>query len=138
MIATNKEFNTQKYAKLLARTQPRPIRDEEEYDRTVAAVNALVDKGEDNLTPEEGELLELLSILIEDYDDVHYPIPKVATPLDFLKHFMEARGVQPKDLWEVFGARSTTSQVLSGKREISKAHARKLAEYFKVSADFFI
>jgi HTH-type transcriptional regulator/antitoxin HigA len=141
MTATAKmkpEFDTRKYTRLLSRFVPRAIKSEEEYDRMVEIVDYLMDKGEDNLSPEEGELLELVSILIEDYDDEHYPIEKTATPLQMLEFLMEQRDVNPKDLWGVFGAKSTTSQVLSGKRELSKTHIRKLAEFFNVSADLFI
>jgi antitoxin component HigA of HigAB toxin-antitoxin module len=51
---------------------------------------------------------------------------------------MEVRNTKPKDLWGVFGARSVVSEVLSAKRAISKAHAKRLAQFFNVSADLFI
>lgn len=138
MIAiASKEFDTRKYARLISRCVPKAIESAEEYKRALEDINKFMDKGE-NLSNEEGALLTLLSILVERYEDEHYPMPKVATPLNFLTHFMEARGVQSKDLWEVFGAKSTTSYVLNGKRKISKAHAKKLAEFFHVSVELFI
>ena len=51
---------------------------------------------------------------------------------------MAARNLQPKDLWEVFGSKSLTSEVLNGNRDISKSKAKALAEFFHVSAELFI
>jgi HTH-type transcriptional regulator/antitoxin HigA len=51
---------------------------------------------------------------------------------------MEARGIKPTQLWEVFGSKGITSEVLNGKRGISKTHARALANYFHVPADLFV
>jgi HTH-type transcriptional regulator/antitoxin HigA len=51
---------------------------------------------------------------------------------------MEDRGVRQRDLISVFGSSSVVSDVLNGKRAISKAHARKLAQYFHVPASLFI
>jgi HTH-type transcriptional regulator / antitoxin HigA len=51
---------------------------------------------------------------------------------------MEARGVKQPHLWELFGSKGIASEVLSGKRGISKTQARALANYFHVSADLFV
>jgi HTH-type transcriptional regulator / antitoxin HigA len=51
---------------------------------------------------------------------------------------MAARGLQPKDLWEVFGSKSLTSEILNGNRAISKSKAKALADFFRVSAELFI
>jgi len=53
-------------------------------------------------------------------------------------HFMESRGTKQTHLWEVFGSKGIASEVLNGKRGISKTHARALADYFHVPADLFI
>lgn len=50
---------------------------------------------------------------------------------------MEARRLAQKDLWRVFGSKGITSEVVHGKRSISKTQARKLADFFRVSADQF-
>lgn len=67
-----RKLNVKKYSELLAATLPRPIRTEAEYDRIAELVTNLALKGEDNLTPEEDALLELLTLLIERYDEDHY------------------------------------------------------------------
>ena len=51
---------------------------------------------------------------------------------------MEQRRLEPHDLWPVLGSKSRVSELLSGKRAVSKAQAKKLAQFFRVSADLFI
>jgi HTH-type transcriptional regulator/antitoxin HigA len=51
---------------------------------------------------------------------------------------MEAKGVKQSQLWDVFGSKGIASEVLNGKRGISKTHARALANYFHVPAELFI
>lgn len=94
-------------------------------------------KGKGNTTPEEEKLLDLMVELIEKFEEEHYPIGP-STPLRMLKHVMEARDLKPKDLWPVFGSKGLTSDVLSGTRQISKAKAKALAEFFKVSVELFV
>jgi HTH-type transcriptional regulator/antitoxin HigA len=123
-------------SKLLGKALPAIIETEEENERMLAAVEPLFDKGEDR-TPEEDRLYKLMLQLIEDFEDKQYNF-QATTPLNILKHLMKVRDVKPKHLWDVFGTRRVTSEVLSGKRAISKAHAKRLAQFFNVSADLFI
>ena len=76
-------FNEKIYANLLANTLPRAIETEEECLRVEKIVGELLKKG-DHLSPEENELLDLLSDLIENYEDVVYPIVD-APPNEMLK-----------------------------------------------------
>jgi len=130
-------LDKRKYGKLLAKALPRPIANEDEYDQMAALAGRLMEKGEQALSPEEGKLLELLGLLIEDYDDRYYPLSP-ADPVAMLAELMEARGLAQKDLWPLFGSKGTASEVLRGKRAISKTQAKKLAEFFHVSAELFI
>jgi HTH-type transcriptional regulator/antitoxin HigA len=91
----------------------------------------------DNPSPEEKELAELLTVLINDNEERRYPIRK-ASPQRTLQHLMEARNLTQKDLWKFFGSKGITSEVFHGKQSISKTQAKKLAEYFHVSAELFI
>ncbi len=91
----------------------------------------------DDLGQEEQQLAELLTLLIDGYEERCYPIPK-SSPQHTLQHVMEARSLKQKYLWRVFGSRGITSEVFHGKRAISKTHARKLAVFFHVSAELFI
>ena len=115
---------------------PVVIETEEENRRMLATAEKLTKKGE-NLSPEEEKLLKLLAKLIEDFEQRYYQ-PEEAEPLEVLHHLMEARGTKPSQLWEVFGSKGITSEVLNGKRSISKSHARALANYFHVPAELFI
>ena len=58
--------------------------------------------------------------------------------MEMLRHLMDARGLKQSDLTEVFGSKGVASEVLNGKRGISKAQAKRLAEFFGVSAELFI
>lgn len=136
MSAAATNFNPTRYKRLLAAAMPVPIESEDENERMLAVVERLMAKG-DNMSAEEEALLRLLSALIEDFEENHYR-PADATPLEVLRHLMDARGERQSDLWELFGSKGVASEVLSGKRAISKAHARRLAEHFNVSADLFI
>ncbi len=125
------------YGELLARVQPRPIKDDREYDRLVAEAGRLMERGEGKLSREETSLLEMLSILIEDYDRKHYPLAP-AQPHQMLAYLLEERGLEPHDLWPVLGSKSRVSEILSGKRAISKSHAKKLASFFRVPIGLLI
>jgi HTH-type transcriptional regulator/antitoxin HigA len=126
-----------KYARLANRIPVKAIETEEEYDHMVAAVEQLMDKGEDRLSPEESALLETMAILVQAYDDRHHPLPPVA-PNEMLANLMETSGRTAKDLLPVFGTRGRVSEILSGKRAISKEQAKRLASVFKVTVDLFI
>lgn len=136
MSAVATHFDARLYKRLLANAMPVPVESEEDNERMLAVVERLVGKGE-GMSAEEEALLRLLTTLIEDFEEKHYR-PEEATPLEVLRHLMEARGLRQSDLWELFGSKGVASEVLNGKRGISKAQARRLAEYFHVSADLFI
>jgi HTH-type transcriptional regulator/antitoxin HigA len=133
------QFDPKKYSRLLTKTLPRAITTEEENERMLKEVERLMHKGEGNTTPEEDVLLDLLFTLIEKFEGEHYPeVGSTATPVSILKHLMEARDLKPKDLWDVFGSKSLTSEILNGHRTISKSKAKALAQFFHVSAELFI
>jgi HTH-type transcriptional regulator / antitoxin HigA len=136
MSTVLKNLNPTRYRKLLSQVMPVAIETEEENERMLAVVEKLMNKGED-ISAEEDALLRLLVTLIQDFEEKYYQ-PRDATPLEVLHHLMEARGLKPRDLWELFGSKGITSEVLNGKRSISKAQAKKLAEFFRVSTDLFI
>ena len=78
-----------------------------------------------------------MSTLIERFEEEHHPIPD-SPPNQVLKTLMEDRGLKQKDLLPIFGSSGTVSEVVNGKRSISKAQAKKLSEFFHVSAEVFI
>jgi len=136
-MSTTLTVDRKKYLRLASRVPLKAIETEQEYDRMVAAVEELMDKGEENLCAEESALLETMAILIGAYDDRHYPLPEVP-PNEMLAYLMETSGRTTRDLLSVFGTRGRVSEVLHGKRSISKEQAKKLGAFFKVSAELFI
>jgi len=136
MRSTVRRIDPARYRRLLSRTMPVIIETEAENERMLKVIEKIMDKGE-NLSPEEEKLLKLLTKLVEDFEERYYH-PQDASPLEVLQHLMESRDVKQTHLWEVFGSKGIASEVLNGKRGISKTHARALADYFHVPADLFI
>jgi HTH-type transcriptional regulator/antitoxin HigA len=136
MIGPNTNINSQRYGRLLSKAQPMIIRTEEENERALSLVEKLFEKG-DKLSSEENALLELLVKLIADFEEEHYPI-RDASPQEVLLELMNARGLKQTDLANVLGSKSRVSEVLSGKRELSKSQIKSLSEFFNVSAELFI
>ncbi|HMC59469.1 MAG TPA: helix-turn-helix domain-containing protein [Candidatus Solibacter sp.] len=126
------------YGRLLAKAVPCVIATEAEHERALAVVEALIEKGERNMTPEEDALLDLLTNLIRDYEATAYPPREKSKPGEMVAFLLEQRALKPSDLWPVIGSRSRVSEILSGKRSISKEQAKKLAEFFRVRADLLI
>ena len=134
-MSTTIEIKDSVYAKLLAKSLPRPIRTDAEHARFAHTLLAL-DERED-LSPEEQALAEMLTLLIEDYEEKCHPLPRVS-PGESLNALMEERGLKHKDIWPVLGNKGAATEVLSGRRSISKAQAKRLAEFFHVPIDLFI
>jgi HTH-type transcriptional regulator/antitoxin HigA len=135
MSPTTIDLDQKTYGQLLRRTLPRVIHSDGECVRLTDEL-ARLDERED-LAPEEKELAELLTVLIDEYEERRYPIGK-ATPQQTLQHLMEARNMMQKDLWKIFGSKDITSEVFHGKRSISKAQAKRLAAFLHVGVELFI
>lgn len=129
-------LDEQKYRELLDETMPVVIRTEQEYHRLLRVSAQLMEKAESTITEEEGRLLEMLSMLIEDYEDRVHPLPK-AEPHKMLNYLLQERQLRPSDLWTIL-PKSRVSEILSGKRGISKAQAKQLAEMLHVPVDLFL
>jgi HTH-type transcriptional regulator / antitoxin HigA len=128
-------INAEIYANLLAEYQPKVIKTDEECDRAIALAEELAHR--QNKTAEESVLYELLITLIEKYEDEQYPMGET-NPHSMLLHLMEARGLIQADLVGILGSSGVTSEVVNGKREISKAQAKALGEFFRVDPGLFI
>jgi HTH-type transcriptional regulator/antitoxin HigA len=132
------EISPIKYGELLAKARPKVIETREEFDSYVAMMERLDRRAEagEPLSAEEQALLALLERLVKDYDD-RFELPDLP-PYKIVLYLMEHKGLRQADLLPVFGSRSVASDVLNGRRGISKVHARKLAGYFHLPADVFI
>lgn len=95
-----------------------------------------MEKQEDEISEEEGRLLELLSIVIEEYENRAHPLPK-GKPHEMLAYLLGEKNMKPSDLWTVL-AKSRVSEILNGKRSISKAQTKQLAELLRVPVDLFV
>lgn len=126
-----------KYGRLLAETLPAVITNDSEYDRVAALMNKLAVIPEDRITLEQERLLDLLTLLIETYDEEHYQIPDAA-PHEVIQLLMQEHGLRNKDLEPALGSRGVTSEVISGKRKPSKTQIKRLAEFFRVTPAVFI
>src|SRR2546426_11700248 len=117
------EVDPKRYGRLLARKLPAVIRTEEENERLIAELEDL-DRRYDELTPEEREYSELLTVLIEAFEDANYAL-EGSTFDSRLRRLMEEHGLRQRDLLAAFGSRGIASEVGSGKGPISKARATK-------------
>lgn len=132
---TTEAGSDRRYGQLLADTLPKVITDETEYDRIAKIIEPLFFS--QDLKPEEGMLLDLLIQLTKQYDEQHNSIPNTQPHL-LLQHLIEARGIRQAELVGLVGSSGVVSEIVNGKRAISKAQAKKLGEYFNIPPCVFI
>jgi HTH-type transcriptional regulator / antitoxin HigA len=113
---------------------PKVITSDAQNDRYISALLELEKK--DRLSAKEKEFAELLTVLIEAYEDEHYPL-RTASPVEVLMGLMEANNLKQKDLAPLLGSESVVSEVLRGKRELNKHHIERLSKRFGVSPAVF-
>ena len=123
------------YASLLSTALPAVIRSEAENERYIAMLEQLDDKG-GRLSAAERRMAELLTLLIEDFEEKNYAL-KAAGPVDVLKELILANDLKQKDLVDIFGTPSIVSEILHGKRKLTTEHIRKLSKRFHVSPEVF-
>jgi HTH-type transcriptional regulator / antitoxin HigA len=123
------------YTALLRKFSPKVIHTEDENEAYTQILYDLDRRGS-TLTPAEKELAELLTLLIENFEESQYRLPRVK-PLGVLQFLMEQHNLKQKDLVDVFGTPSIVSEVLSGKRELNKDHIKRLSRRFHVSPELF-
>ena len=129
-------LDERKYQQLLGETLPVIIHTKTEYQRLLQATAHLMEKPEDEIGEEEGRLLEMLSVLIEEYEGRMHPLPKTE-PHKMLNYLLQEKGLKPSDLWATL-PKSRVSEILNGKRGISKAQAKQLAQLFRVPVELFL
>jgi HTH-type transcriptional regulator / antitoxin HigA len=135
-------INRDSYIDLLDRHEiyPKIIETHQEYEQFLAVTENLLSK-RSSRTETENTLFLLLVKLIRDYEEKTYALQDwMQTPAhEFLQHLMEGRGLKQVELGEALGlSKGHISAIVNGKREISKAQAKKLGEFFNVSASAFI
>lgn len=123
------------YAELLAQTLPHVIHTEEENEHFIGILEKL-ERRSTQWTAAEAKVAELLTLLIEEFEDKNYQL-KAATPVEVLLELMESNDLKQKDLVDVFGAESTVSAVINGKRDMTREHIKRLSARFNVSPAVF-
>jgi HTH-type transcriptional regulator/antitoxin HigA len=122
------------YLGLLRAFPLRPIRGDDEHRQAVEFVNGLLDRPA--LSPDAQDYLDVLGLLIADYEDSIYEHPEF-TPVERLRHLMEEHALTQAALARrTCVAVTSLSDILNGKRQISPRVRAKLAECFGVSASF--
>ena len=120
----------------MAKTLPTVIETEAQNRRLLKVAKSLIDKGDD-ITPEEIELAKLVGHLIQEFEQRFYK-PQNATPREVLIELMTSNNLKQTDIVHIFGSKGITSEVVNGKRDISKANAKALGKFFHVPADVFL
>ncbi|GAB5464685.1 MAG: helix-turn-helix domain-containing protein [Candidatus Kapaibacteriales bacterium] len=111
-----------------------PIRNEEDYQNSLIRLEEIFDakKGTD-----EGDELEILSILIDNYENDNFPIG-MPDPIEAIKFRMEQMGMKQKDLAEVVGYKSRVSEIFSKKRKLTLGMIRKLNSTLHIPTEVLI
>lgn len=114
----------------------RPIKNEQQYEDALARVYTLMQK---NIKPDskESDELEILSILVKQYENEHYPVAP-PNPLEAIKFRLDQLNMTEAELSEILGYRSRKSEILSGKRKLNLAMIRKLTEKLHIPAEVLI
>ena len=123
------------YLDLIQRFPLRPLRTDADLDAAVEVVDDLIDR--DKLTAAEQDYLDVLSDLVEAYEDVAVPMDDVSDA-DMLRFLIEQRGVTQTELAKQTRiAESTISEVQAGKRKLNRVQIGKLARFFHVEPGVF-
>ena len=110
------------------------IKTEKDYESALEKIDILLNADE---TLENLEQLEILSILVEDYENKHYKI-EAPDPIAAIKFRMEQLGLSRKDLEESIGSRGRIAEVLSRKRNLTLPMIRKLHKNLGIPTDILI
>src|SRR3981189_2343220 len=122
-------------ARMIAKGAPHVIHNDEELEAYTNALFQLT--ALENPSRSEEEAIELLTLLVERYEETHYPIP-AADPVSVVRLLLEHGNLTQRDLIPQFGSESAVSMFLAGQRNLTIEQVRKLCTRFKLSADVFI
>ena len=111
-----------------------PIKTEKDYEKSLERLEQIFDARQGT---KEGDELEILSILIEKYEDEYYPID-LPDPIEAIKFRMEQLGMKQNDLTEVIGFKSRVSEILNKKRKLTLEMIRNLNEYLSIPTNVLI
>ncbi|MCH8319141.1 MAG: transcriptional regulator [Bacteroidetes bacterium] len=113
----------------------KPIKTEKDYETALKRIDELFDTVKKG-TP-EGDEFEILTILVEKYEDEHFPMDP-PDPIEAIKFTMEQRGMKPKDLEPIVGDKGTVTKLLNKKLPLSLTMIRNLQKSLNISADVLV
>jgi HTH-type transcriptional regulator/antitoxin HigA len=130
------ERTSDRYFALIRELPLRPLGSDAELDRAIAMINRLLARG--GLARDEEDYLDVLSDLVQKYEDEHYPIEPVSG-LDALRHLVESSGKTRATIAAEAGLpESTLSEVISARRRLNTRHIGILARYFRIDPGIFL
>lgn len=112
----------------------KPIKTEQDYFQALERLELIFDAKPET---KEGDELEILGILIEKYENEHFPI-ELPDPIEAIKFRMEQLNYSQNDLAEVIGLKSRASEILNKKRKLSLSMIRKLTEKLHIPSEVLI
>lgn len=112
----------------------RPIKTEADYEKSLDEIEKLWGAPENS---KEGEKLDILLVLVEDYEEKHYPMPP-PDPIDAIKFRMEQSGLTRKDLEPYIGSRGRISEIFSRKRDLSLNMIKKLHQHLQIPLESLV
>jgi HTH-type transcriptional regulator/antitoxin HigA len=114
----------------------KPVKTKKDYEAALERCYELMQK-EIKANSEIANELEVLSILVKNYEEKHYPVPQ-PNPIEAIKFRLEQSGLDEKELNKILGGRSRKSEILNGKRKLSLNMIRELHDKLKISGDILI
>jgi HTH-type transcriptional regulator / antitoxin HigA len=120
---------------MIEKGAPHIIHNDQELEAYTGALFELT--ALENITAAQSEAIELLTLLIERYEQEHYSIP-AANPTSVVKYLLQSQGLNQRDLIPEFGTESAVSMFLSGQRKLNLEQVKKLSSRFRIPADVFI
>jgi HTH-type transcriptional regulator/antitoxin HigA len=112
----------------------KPIKNELDYNKAIERLEQLFDAKEDSQDADE---LEVLSILIENYEEKQYPI-EYPDPIEAIKFRMDQLGYKQKDLVEVIGFKGRVSEIMNRKRKLTLEMIRSLSKTLSIPSDVLL
>jgi HTH-type transcriptional regulator/antitoxin HigA len=120
------------YAELVGLFMPRPLHDKVDHESALAVLDAMAGF---EMNGDQEDYFDAIATFVEKYEARHHAIGGDAmTPVDLLRSLMDEHGMSESDLGRLLGDRSLGHRILSGERELSKAHIRTLAKHFGLNA----
>jgi len=120
-----------RYAELVELFMPRPLHDDVDYRNALGVLDAMAGF---KMNADQEDFFEAIATFVEKYEAGHHAVDgKKMTPVELIRSLMDEHGMNESDLGRLLGDRSLGHRILTGERELSKAHIRILAEHFSLN-----